>query len=259
MSILEDIVEDVRTDVEREKKVNPIDFPDLENFEKRSLLESIKKESNAPVIGELKRASPSEGLIRSDFEVDGLAISLVNGGVVGISVLTESNRFRGKLEYLRTVHDTVEVPILRKDFIVDEYQLYQAKKYGADAVLLITEVLGDTLPKFVNKSKELELETLVEVRDKDQAKFATSVDADIIGINNRDLRTMEIDLSRTERISRYIPEDTVLLSESGIKNRADVEKILEAGADAVLVGTSIMKSNNVEGKVRELVFGDGSG
>ncbi|KXA88993.1 hypothetical protein AKJ57_05995 [candidate division MSBL1 archaeon SCGC-AAA259A05] len=254
MSVLSEIVENVRCRVEREKKKNP--KTRVEHSGARSLRKSIEDNSSgASVIAELKRASPSAGEIRSEFRVSELAESVANGGAVGVSVLTEPEWFKGRKEFLTEVRDTVDLPVLRKDFIVDEYQLYQSAEMRADAVLLIAEVLGKRLPEFVNKIRNLGMESLVEVRDKEQANLACFAEPDLIGINNRDLKTMEIDISRTEEVLEYLPDEFVSVSESGIRSRQDVERVLEAGADAVLVGTAIMESEDVGSKVRNLAFG----
>lgn len=256
MTILSEIVEKVRERVEERKRKMPVETMELDSSEKRSLRGSIVSESNTPVIGELKRRSPSEGEIRTEFQVSELAESIAEGGAVAISVLTEGDYFGGRVDYLSVVRDSVNIPVLRKDFIVDEYQIYESVEMGADAVLLIAEVLDDELSRLVGIAGELGLETLVEARNRDQVELAVSSGADLIGVNNRDLKSMIVDLSTTEELAGYAPEDSILVSESGIGNRSDVERVMGTGADAVLVGTSIMKSDNVERKVKELVAGD---
>ncbi|KXB00363.1 hypothetical protein AKJ41_04130 [candidate division MSBL1 archaeon SCGC-AAA259O05] len=254
MTVLSEIVENVRSRVEREKKENPKE--EVEHPGARSLKKSIESNSSgASVIAELKRASPSAGEIRSDFPVSELAESVARGGAVGISVLTEPEWFEGRKEFLTEVREEVDLPVLRKDFIVDEYQLYQSAEIGADAVLLIAEVLGSKLPKFVSEARDLGMESLVEVSNKDQANIACFAEPDLLGINNRDLKTMEIDISRTEEIQEYLPEEFVSISESGIESRQDVDRVLGTGVDAVLVGTAVMEAEDVESKVRELASG----
>lgn len=254
MSVLSEIVKNVRSRVEREKKENPmgrVGHPGA-----RSLRESIENNSSgASVIAELKKASPSAGEIRSDFPVSELAGSVADGGAVGISVLTEPEWFEGRREFLAEVRENVDLPVLRKDFIVDKYQLYRSAEMRADAVLLIVEVLGERLPEFVEETRDLGMESLVEVRNIEQTNIACFAEPDLVGVNSRDLKTMEIDISRTEEVLDYLPEGFVSVSESGIKTRQDVERVMEAGADAVLVGTAVMEAEDVEGKVRDLVFG----
>ncbi|KXB05992.1 hypothetical protein AKJ53_01600 [candidate division MSBL1 archaeon SCGC-AAA382F02] len=259
MNILSQIVRDTLQRVKKEKKKTPIEELNYNDSSNRSLSEAIKSHSETPVIGELKKTSPSSNEIRSNFPVVKLAESIANGGAAGISVLTEPDYFDGSMEYIKKVKAAVDIPILRKDFIVDEYQIYQTAAVGADAVLLIAEVLEDKLPIFVDLTKDLDMEPLVEIRNEDQANLAEAAEADLIGINNRDLNTMKTDLSRTENLIEQVLKDSVIVSESGVESRKDVERLLKAGSDAVLVGTAIMKSNNVEDKVRNLVFGDNHG
>lgn len=253
MTILDEIVETVRHRVREKKADEPIEEMKIERQNGRSLIRKIETNSNPSLIGELKRASPSSGLIRPDFQPSALAKSIVEGGAIGISVLTDPDYFEGSTEYFQRVSESVEVPVLRKDFIVDEYQLYESAAMNAHVVLLIAEVLGGELPDFVELTRELEMEPLVEIRNQEQAELAEEAQAKLIGVNNRDLRSMEIDLSRTERMLDYVPDGAILISESGIREKQDVKRVMKAGADAVLVGTALMESENVEGKVRSLV------
>lgn len=259
MSILSRIVGDVRRRVEEEKEANPINDLNFDRSDGRSLRGSILNSSDVSVIGELKRKSPSAGEIRPHFDPAELAKSMVSGGVAGISVLTEPKYFGGRPEYLKKVRDLVDLPVLRKDFIIDEYQLYSTAEMGADAVLLIAEVLGERVPEFVDLAKDLGMEPLVEIRDERQAELAESADAELVGVNNRNLKDFKVDLARTEELSNCLFEGTVLVSESGIESEEDVLRVLNAGADAVLVGTAIMEAPDVEGKVRSLVSGDEDG
>ncbi|KXA94619.1 hypothetical protein AKJ36_02540 [candidate division MSBL1 archaeon SCGC-AAA259I07] len=252
MSVLSKIVETVRHRVRKQREKVPVEEMKIEPVERKSLTEKIETNPNTSIIGELKRTSPSSGVIREDFQLPELARSIAEGGAVGISVLTEPVYFDGKIEYLREVSNSVEIPVLRKDFIVEKYQLYQTAASHADSVLLIAEILDEELPEFVALTKELDMEPLVEVRNKEQAELAEDAEAELIGINNRDLKSMEIDLSRTERIINSIPEGLVTVSESGIENRHDVERVTQAGADAVLVGIAIMESTDVKRKVLSL-------
>ncbi len=252
MSILDEIVKSVRLRVQERKKEKPIEEMEIESNGRRSLTGRIESNSGISVIGELKQSSPSSGVIREEFRPQELAKSIVDGGAAGISVLTEPNYFGGKLNYLREVSASVEIPVLRKDFIVEEYQLYQSSAMDSDAVLLIAEILGEDLPRFVSLTRELGMEPLVEVGNKEQIGLAADVGANLIGINNRDLNSMMIDLSRTEDILKSAEGDFLTISESGIKDRTDVRRVMEKGADAVLVGTAVMSSDNVQEKVRSL-------
>ena len=252
MTILDEIVESVRRRVEERSRLLAVDDMKLGHSAPRSLRRAIKQTSRAPVITEIKRASPSVGDIRPDINVAEVARAMTEGGAVGISVLTEPEYFRGRLDFVPIVRDATSLPVLRKDFIVDEYQLYESAQVGADVILLIVEVLGESLPEFVETARRLEMESLVEVTSEDQVELAIQTEPDLIGINNRDLRKMEIDLSRTERLVKRVPDHMVTVSESGIGEASVVEAMLGAGADAVLVGTSIMRSKNIRQKVHEL-------
>lgn len=256
MSVLSEIVEDVRRRVKKEKEANPLDVEKIDRSKGRSLRESIESNSaKVSVIAELKKASPSMGEIRSGLSPARLAKAMARGGAAGVSVLTEPEYFGGRPKFLKEAREAVRLPVLRKDFIVDKYQLHQSAQLGADAVLLISEVLGKEITEFVDIARDLGMEPFVEVRNEEQAELARFSEANLIGINNRDLETLEVDISRTEQLLEYLPDDSVSVSESGIKTRNDVERILEAGADAVLVGTAIMESEDVEDKVRSLVSG----
>jgi indole-3-glycerol phosphate synthase len=226
---------------------------ELPSRKKLSLVEAIQQAKHTPLIAELKRASPSAGELRPDADVIELARAMLRGGAVGLSVLTEPKHFKGDPSFLRELRGVVGVPLLRKDFIVHEYQMYETAELGADAVLLITKVLGERLPEFLRLSRELGIEALVEVTTEDEVELAISTGAKLMGVNNRDLETLQVDLSRTERLAPKIPGYVTLVSESGISSREDVRRMLEAGADAVLVGTALMRAENVEVKVKELV------
>jgi indole-3-glycerol phosphate synthase len=251
--MLEKIVKDVKIRVRQLARAKPIDGMHINHSPKRSLCKAIENASKVPLIAEIKRASPSAGDIRLDVNVLEVAHAMVRGGAIGLSILTEPKHFRGDPGYLREVRRAVDVPILRKDFIVEEYQLYESADLGADVILLISELLGQTLPQFIDLARELGMEALVEVANEEQVKLAVSAGAELIGINNRDLRSMRVDIGRTKRLAPLVPEDVVLISESGIRTPSDVEAVLKAGADAVLIGTALMRSRDIEQKVRALV------
>lgn len=257
MSILDEIVETVQQRVEKEKEDRPVEQMEIDSYEGKSLVERIRSSSEISVIGELKKTSPTSEVFRENFQPSRLAKSISGGGAVGISVLTEPSYFDGDIDYLEEVLKSVEIPVLRKDFVVDEYQLYQSAEIKSDSVLLISEILGKELPRFVELTQDLGMQPLVEVSNEDQAESAVASGAELIGVNNRDLKSMEIDLSRTERVFDNISDGVVLVSESGIDDRDDVRKVAKAGADAVLVGSAIMNSSNVREKVRRLGGFDG--
>jgi indole-3-glycerol phosphate synthase len=225
--------------------------------ERRSLISAIgesRRRGLNPVISEVKRKSPSAGKIR-DLDPVETAKQMENGGACAISILTDRH-FDGKLCDLKRVKEAVKIPVLRKDFIVDEFQVYQSYGAGADAVLLIVSLLKGRTKKLVELTHELGMEALVEVHSEDELELALNSGARLVGINNRDLGTMDIELGTTEKLARKLPRDRLIVSESGINNREDLKRVLKAGADAVLIGTNIMKAENIEERVREFVEND---
>lgn len=241
--ILDDIIAYKKREVEERKKHRPIidKAPAPRGF--------LKKTGRTQLIAELKKASPSKGIIREDFNPAVLARECVEGGASALSVLTEEGFFQGRLEYIAEAKKTASVPILRKDFIIDEYQILESRAAGADAILLLACILKPkVIQKFLNLAYGLGLAALVEIHSEDELDF----DARMIGINNRDLRTFKVDVKNTEKLISKIPRDKFIVSESGISNRQDVEYMESLGVDAVLVGEAIMASPDVGGKVREL-------
>jgi len=220
--------------------------------ERRSLISAIEKakaEGRIPIIAETKRASPSAGRI-SEAEPREVAVLMERGGACAISVLTDKN-FDGRICDLRQVKNSVNIPVLRKEFIIDEFQLYESYGNGADAVLLIAKLLKERTNEFVEIAHSLNLETLVEIHDEDDLKFAINSNSKLIGINNRDLKTLKVELGTTERLAQKIPKDRIIVSESGILTKEDLDRVLSSGASAALIGTGIMKSENIVEKVRE--------
>jgi indole-3-glycerol phosphate synthase len=206
------------------------------------------------LIAEVKKASPSKGVIRADFDPVRIAKSYERAGASCISVLTDATYFQGSLEYLRAIRAEVAVPLLRKDFILDSYQLVEARVAGADAVLLIAECLDDChLRKLHNEALELGLTPLVEFYEPENLPRVLAAGATLIGVNNRDLRTFEVDLDHTIRMRRLVPDECLLVGESGIHRREDVERLEAAGVDAMLVGERLMAQADIEGAVRELL------
>jgi indole-3-glycerol phosphate synthase len=205
------------------------------------------------LIAEAKQASPSRGLIRADFHPADIARAYQQAGASAISVLTEEKYFQGKLAYLDEVRAACALPLLRKDFIIHPAQIYQAVG-RADAVLLIVAALGkDDLREFLALATGCGLDTLVEVHDRAELDIALEVGAPVIGINNRDLRTFTMDLQTTFRLLPAIPDDRLIVSESGITTAAQVSALAEAGVDAILVGESLMRSADIGAKVHELL------
>jgi len=205
------------------------------------------------LIAEVKRASPSAGIIRDRFDPAALARAYEKGGAAAVSVLTEENYFLGDLDHLRLVKKAVRLPVLRKDFIIDEYQIYQSRAAGADAILLIVELLDrERLGDFLAIARSLKLACLVEAHGKKDLEKAIAAEAAIIGVNNRDLKTLLVDLETSFNLLPLIPVGRLRVSESGIKTAADVSRLRAAGAHAVLVGEALLRDRNSAEKIKEL-------
>ena len=209
------------------------------------------------LIAEVKKASPSRGVIRPDFDPVEIARIYASNGVSAISVLTETRYFQGSLNHLKDIRNTLgdkRPPLLRKDFITDPYQIYESRAYGADSLLLIVALLNlQQLVELLELSHELDMSCLVEVHNEAELDIALRSKARTIGINNRDLRTFTVDITTTERLRPLIPKDKIVVSESGIKNRRDTEKLRQWGVDAVLIGESLMSAPNIAAKIKELL------
>ena len=257
--ILQEIVEVKRREVERLKIERPIaelerrieaQTPPL-NLAGALFGESVR------IIAEVKKASPSKGLLRENFDPKSLAKTYADNGAAAISVLTNADHFQGSIEHLSAVHSVAnprKIPVLRKEFIFDEYQVYEARAYGADAVLLIVAMLTpDRLKALMNLSRKFWMQCLVEVHDEDELKVAAAAGAEIIGINNRDLRTFSTDLAVTERLASKVPFSSVVVSESGINNREHLQRVQKAGAHAALIGEALVTAPDVGAKLGELV------
>lgn len=253
LSFLARILEDVRAEVRRRARAKPIEPVYKGRPPKRSLVEAIERAPRVPLIAEIKRASPSAGDIKPSADVLGVARAMLRGGAISLSVLTEPKYFKGDPSFLREIRKATEVPLLCKDFIVDEYQLYEAAELGADVVLLIAKALPRDLPRFMRLAERLGMESLVEVTNEEEVRLAASAGAELVGINNRDLETLEVNLDRTVQLAPLLPDEATLVSESGISSPGDVRRMLDAGADAVLVGTALMRADDIEQKVRSLV------
>ncbi len=196
------------------------------------------------VIAELKRASPSKGMIRGSFHPAALALDLFRSGATALSVLTEEEFFLGSLDYLVEVSAAVPLPLLRKDFIVDEFQILEARANCADAILLIVAVLKDHELRALNhRARELELDVLCEVHDEEELKRAVDAGCEIIGVNNRNLKTFEVDLTTAEKLAPLIPDEALKVAESGINSPADIARLRSAGYQAFLVGESLMRED----------------
>jgi indole-3-glycerol phosphate synthase len=210
---------------------------------------------NLHFIAEVKKASPSRGLIRAEFDLVAIAAAYADGGAAAISVLTEEQHFQGSLAHLAAIRQGLvqRLPLLRKDFIVTPYQVYEARAAGADALLLIAAALTlAQLRELRDLSSSLGLEALVEVHNKAELQVALASGADIIGINNRDLASLRVDLATTECLAPLVPPGRIVVSESGLKSRADLQRVQAAGAQAVLIGEAFMMAPDIKAKMREL-------
>ncbi len=218
---------------------------------------TLREADGIAVIAEVKKASPSKGLIRPDFDPVDIATTYEAGGARAVSVLTDERYFQGSACALTQVRQAVDLPILRKDFTIDSYQVYEARAIGADAILLIVSILSeDQIMEYLDLAHSLGLDALVEVHTGDELETALRAGAEIIGINNRDLRTFQTHLSVTERLIGNVPDDLLVVSESGIHTREDVLRLQDAGADAILVGESLMREPDIGKKLRELLGHD---
>lgn len=240
--------------LEREMKYRPLSEL-KENIRVKKIRANFKKalidKNNVSIICEYKPASPSKGHI-SNLMVEDVVPLYEKYGASAVSVLTEETFFKSNIKNLRIASKSTKLPILRKDFIMDEYQIYEARSCGASAVLLMADLYKD-LRFGIDLCHYFEMDALVECKNREEIEMATKAGADIIGINNRDFRDFSIDLKRTEKLAKYVPEDIILVSESGVQNGEDVKLLGIYGADAVLVGSSIMESADISKKVEELV------
>ncbi len=219
---------------------------------KRSMKQALGK-SGVGLIAEIKKASPSKGVLRENLDCLQTAACYEANGAAAISVLTDEHFFQGSLEDLQLVKEAVKLPVLRKDFIIDPYQIYEAKAHGADAILLITAVLTQQeLFAFLEIARRLELEALTEVHNREEIARASVAGAEIMGINNRDLQTFQVDLQTTLELAGLVPKGCRVVSESGIFTARDVSLLAEVGVDGILVGEALITSLKMEEKVREL-------
>jgi len=219
----------------------------------RDFLRSVSQE-RIQLIAEVKKASPSKGVLCPDLDPVVLGKSYAENGAAAISVLTEVNHFQGSLEYMSVIKDKVDIPLLRKDFIFDEYQIYESAAFGADALLLIAAILSqEQLSRLLQLSHRLGLDCLVEVHDETELEQAIQSQTKIIGINNRDLNTFEVDTNTTGRLVPLVPVGTSVISESGIKSREDIVTMMEYGVNAVLIGEALVTAESVPDKIKELM------
>ncbi len=254
--ILNKIIEEKKKELKNSKSSDSLQevrkkVGDAEN--NRGFKKSLANDS-INIIAEIKKASPSKGIIREDFNPVEIAKIYQDNGAVAISVLTDKNFFQGDIQYLNQIRKSVSLPLLRKDFIIDEYQLYEAKAFGADAVLLIAAILDkNQLSEYLGLSKEIGLENLVEVHSFKDLEKTIYCEAEIIGINNRDLQTFEVSLKTTFDLAKEIPGNKVIVSESGINTHVDILSLQKSGVNAFLIGEALMKEKDIGKKLKELI------
>ncbi len=261
MNILETIVEHKREEIAgRKQKVRVSALADLEFYRRTvlSLRQSLRRSVEMAVIAEIKRASPAAGILRHDLNPADLAREYSEGGAAAVSVLTDERFFSGSVADLESVRKVLSLPLLRKDFIIDEYQLHEAKAYGADAVLIIAGILDRSqLSELHDAARELGLESLVELYDERELNLLDLDRMSLVGVNNRDLRTFAVDLDRTFAIARQLASvpDITIVSESGIRDSNDLRRLLAGGVRAALIGTTLLKSPSPGEALRELLAG----
>lgn len=248
MNILEEIAEYTKTRIEEEKRVRPFD-----EVKKKALslpkgdfsFEKALKKEGISFICECKKASPSKGIIAEEFPYVQIAMDYEKAGADAISVLTEPKWFLGKNEYLKEIAEKVSIPIIRKDFTVDEYMIYEARILGASAVLLIVSILSESrIKEYLNICDELGISAIVECHDEKEIETALKAGARIIGVNNRNLKDFSVDISLGKRLRDMVPKDLVFVSESGIKSNEDIKALKKIGTDAVLVGETLMRAKD---------------
>ncbi len=257
--ILDRIVADNSLELEARKRSFPLAELHRVALEQPAPLDfaSALRGEGVQLIAEVKKASPSRGVIRSDFNPVEIAQTYASNGASAISVLTEARYFQGNLFHLKSIRETLRderLPLLRKDFLYDPYQIYESRAYGADSLLLIVAILRpEKLQELLQLSHELNMSCLVEVHNKVELEIALNSGARVIGINNRDLNTFDVDLTTTKRLRPLIPQDRIVVSESGIKNHDDMEKLRKWHVDAVLIGESLISASNIAAKMKELL------
>lgn len=256
MTILDKLADYARERVETEKKVVPLDALKSRatalpkgNFE----FENALKKDGISFICECKKASPSKGVIAEDFPYLKIAKDYESAGADCISVLTEPKWFLGSGKYLKEIAETVSVPCIRKDFVVDEYMIYEAKLLGAKAVLLICSILtAQQIKEYIAVCDSLGMSALVEAHDAEEVRMAVDCGARIIGVNNRNLKDFSVDTGNSRQLRELVPEDVIFVSESGVQSAEDIALLRDAGVDAVLIGEALMRAEDKSAKLAEL-------
>jgi indole-3-glycerol phosphate synthase len=279
MNVLDKIVAEKRLEVAKLRpQANKLKQAAAGRTEVRDFAGALRSKSGVTLIAEVKKASPSAGVIAPNFDAIQIAREYETAGAAALSVLTDEKFFQGRVEYLQQIRDAVKLPLLRKDFIIDELQIYESVARGADAILLIVAILEDAQVKgFRELAEQMRLAVLVEVHDERELDRALAAGAAIIGINNRDLKDFSVNLATTEKLAAIVrsrgrgvlaptgrggdaaptnSQGLIIVAESGINTRADAERVAKAGVNAILVGESLMRSGNIGKKVKELLAMD---
>lgn len=256
-NVLAKIIDHKQQEIAEAKRLRPIPLLEEQLASAppvRDFVGALRSQSDIGLIAEVKKGSPSAGIIRSDFDPVQIAQTYQQHGAACLSVLTDEKFFLGHLDFLRAVRKSVTIPVLRKDFMIDRYQVLEARAAGADCILLIAECLNDCqLRDLYFYASELGMESLIELYDADNLDRILKLEPAMVGINNRDLRTFVTDLDHTIRLASQIPSSTILVSESGIKTRADIDRVKAGGARAILVGETLMRSPDIGAAVDTLL------
>ena len=260
MSVLKEIcdnkileVNDLKKKTSKEELLKIIQLQEAPRGFKKALNNKLKN-NNFGLIAEIKKASPSKGLIKSDFNPVKIAKEYFKGGAACLSILTEEKWFKGSVNYLINVKKHTKIPILRKDFILDPWQIYESRSIGADCILIILAAVNDNLAQeLINISNSLGMDVLVETHNEKEVERAISLKAGLIGINNRNLKTLDIDLNNTIKLSKLIPDSCDIICESGLNNNNDLKVMEKIGIMRFLVGESLMRSDNIELATKELI------
>ncbi len=256
MSILKEILQNTRQEVAAAKRIMPLEqLRDMPGFQRYcfSLVKTLPREKIS-IIAEIKKASPSKGVIRKNFNPHSLAVDYAENGASALSILTDKKYFQGDIRFISDIRSSVAIPILRKDFIIDSYQLMEAKAFGADAVLLISAALEpDQLHDLHGEASELGLDCLVEVHNERELESLDLKQVKIIGINNRNLSDFTVDMKTSIRLASLIPEDIIIVSESGISNRADIDRLTAHRIYSFLIGENFMRAEN-PGKALKIII-----
>ena len=262
MTILERILDTKRAELEESRKLHPLDevvAAAAQAAPALSLAEAVGR-GGIQVVAEVKKASPSKGVIREDFDPVAIAAAYAGGGAAAISVLTDSEYFQGSLDYLRAIREKVAVPLLRKDFIIDPYQVFEARAAGADAILLILAALSDQEAEpLAAVAEELGMDVLWEVHNIEEMQRVAAFSPRVVGINNRDLKTFEVSLETTRGLLPEVPADAVVISESGFFVREELEMMSDWGVDGFLVGEGLMRAEDPGEALRGLLSARGEG